>query len=217
MPGHHTCKCQYHNTIKSFFHSGQFCALDSLFSFNKMAQTCSTTTDEPYNHNNGTVPMGKHESCFSRCFRDSLQEKETGIREMPRLKVWGEQTEQSNCWWRQRGRGGESPHLKYSWQSPSLFLSTGPPARCPLWWKTIVLFDQERHKEGKRERRRRVDEEGGAGLGAFQPAGCALPGDETQSEARMWWRLVYGQAYFSIVLCRFEIQFKSFKCQTFSL
>lgn len=128
-----------------------------------MAQTCLTTTDELYNHNNRTIPMGKHESCFSRCFRDSLQERETGIRGMPRLKVWGEQTEQSNCWWRQRGGGGESPHLKYSWQSPSLFLSTRPPARCPLWWKTIVLFDQERHKEGKRERR----QTGGWGRGCW--------------------------------------------------
>lgn len=118
-----------------------------------MAQTCSTTTEELYNHNNWTIPMGKHESCFSRCFRDSLQERETGIRGMPRLKVWGEQTEPSNCWWRQRGGEGESLHLKYSWQPPSLFLSTRPPARCPLWWKPIVLFDQERHKEGKRERR----------------------------------------------------------------
>lgn len=74
---------------------------------------------------------------------------------LQRLKVWGEQTEQTNCWWRQRQEGGrgESPHLKYRWQSPSLFLSTRPSAWCPLWWTTIVLFDQERHKEGKRERR----------------------------------------------------------------
>lgn len=41
------------------------------------------------------------------------------------------------------------------------------------------------------------------------PLAVLSPGDETQSEAGMWWRLVYGQAYFSIVLCRFEIQFNS--------
>lgn len=142
-----------------------------------MVQTSSSTTDEVCIHNNRTVPMGKHESCFSRCFRDSLQEREAGIRGTPRLKVWGEQTEQSNCWWRQRGGGavGESPRTWNIDGSRQVYFC--PPDRLPgalsdgqlLYCLTRKGIKKAKGREGRRR------EAGGAGLGAFHPAGCALP------------------------------------------
>lgn len=162
-----------------------------------MVQTSSSTTDEVCIHNNRTVPMGKHESCFSRCFRDSLQEREAGIRGTPRLKVWGEQTEQSNCWWRQRGGGavGESPRTWNIDGSRQVYFC--PPDRLPgalsdgqlLYCLTRKGIKKAKGREGRRR-------EAGAAWELSIPLGVLSLGDEARSEAGMWWSRIDGRADF---------------------
>lgn len=136
--------------------------------------------------------MGMHGSCFSRCFRDSCQERETGIRGIQRLKVWGEtnRTVQLLMTPKRRRGGGKKKVV-----SPSTWNIDGSSQVyfCQLHCLPSALSDGQllcclTRKDRKKARRRW----GGRELAweLFPTLGVLSPGDEAFSEAGMWWSCV---------------------------
>ena len=118
-----------------------------------------------------TMPTDAHESCFSRCLRDSLQERETGNRGIRGLKVRAgnkkrTKTEQAARWWRQREQSVPSTwNVAGSSQVYFCQLKRLPGALCDTWL-LCCLTRKEKREQGEGRR---------VGLGPFPLSRVCFP------------------------------------------